>query len=305
MPDLPDPVRLPIVTVLGGGIAGLTAAHELVERGFQVQVAESRPSSLEENCCEIGGLAANLFTRIRAPVGDLHKKLSDEDLKRANRFRDCAPMEASSRRFPMLPTIRFDKFVHYLATLPDKQMRPPDYDQAPRTTREPPPSVVIPTAWQDYWDEYGAYSNRKLGDVLETIRQAAQEYMQQYIPALAKRLALGTAPNDEEWAAGHYTTVSPQDPAAGRRFVAREILVVQIVGYTDTDGTAEQNDRKFMGHRGPRQPDRFERQAAAGPANLAVGGHAGHRAAGFGQSSLRSSYARGPESLQSRRVQDR
>src|SRR5688572_33208970 len=30
----------PIVTIFGGGIAGLTAAHELVERGFYVQLIE-------------------------------------------------------------------------------------------------------------------------------------------------------------------------------------------------------------------------------------------------------------------------
>src|SRR3954451_16961305 len=32
----------PTVAVLGGGVAGLTAAHELVERGFGVDVYESR-----------------------------------------------------------------------------------------------------------------------------------------------------------------------------------------------------------------------------------------------------------------------
>jgi uncharacterized protein with NAD-binding domain and iron-sulfur cluster len=33
----------PSVIVIGGGVAGLTAAHELVERGFKVDVYESRP----------------------------------------------------------------------------------------------------------------------------------------------------------------------------------------------------------------------------------------------------------------------
>lgn len=32
------------IAVLGGGVAGLTAAHELVERGFDVEVIEARPS---------------------------------------------------------------------------------------------------------------------------------------------------------------------------------------------------------------------------------------------------------------------
>src|SRR3954462_12163722 len=34
---------MPKVMVLGGGVAGLTAAHELVERGYQVVVYEERP----------------------------------------------------------------------------------------------------------------------------------------------------------------------------------------------------------------------------------------------------------------------
>ena len=32
----------PTVAVLGGGVAGLSAAHELVERGFDVRVYEAR-----------------------------------------------------------------------------------------------------------------------------------------------------------------------------------------------------------------------------------------------------------------------
>jgi uncharacterized protein with NAD-binding domain and iron-sulfur cluster len=45
------------VAVLGGGVAGLSAAHELVERGFQVEVYEARDS--------FGGKAQSL--RVRQP----------------------------------------------------------------------------------------------------------------------------------------------------------------------------------------------------------------------------------------------
>ncbi|MFK7999098.1 MAG: FAD-dependent oxidoreductase, partial [Polyangiales bacterium] len=31
------------VAILGGGVAGMTAAHELVERGFTVRVFEAKP----------------------------------------------------------------------------------------------------------------------------------------------------------------------------------------------------------------------------------------------------------------------
>lgn len=33
---------MPNVIVMGGGVAGLTAAHELAERGFEVHVHEAR-----------------------------------------------------------------------------------------------------------------------------------------------------------------------------------------------------------------------------------------------------------------------
>ncbi|HJR92349.1 MAG TPA: FAD-dependent oxidoreductase, partial [Acidimicrobiia bacterium] len=33
----------PKVAVLGGGVAGMSAAHELVERGFRVAVFEKQP----------------------------------------------------------------------------------------------------------------------------------------------------------------------------------------------------------------------------------------------------------------------
>ena len=33
---------MPNVTVIGGGVAGLTVAHELAERGFEVHVYEAR-----------------------------------------------------------------------------------------------------------------------------------------------------------------------------------------------------------------------------------------------------------------------
>ena len=32
------------VIILGGGVAGMSAAHELIERGFEVEVYERNPS---------------------------------------------------------------------------------------------------------------------------------------------------------------------------------------------------------------------------------------------------------------------
>src|SRR3954447_10822204 len=102
--------ELPMVTVLGGGIAGLTVAHELVERGFPVQVVEERVSTLEEYCCDVGGLAANQFARVRAPLEAVHGKrrlaqLSQADWNSLRQFRVCNGIERTNRRYPLLQSI--------------------------------------------------------------------------------------------------------------------------------------------------------------------------------------------------------
>jgi hypothetical protein len=61
------------VAVFGAGIAGLTAAHELVERGFQVEVYEKVPPSvvdLASGCsvaCAVGGMARTQWSRVERP----------------------------------------------------------------------------------------------------------------------------------------------------------------------------------------------------------------------------------------------
>ena len=46
-----------VVTILGAGIAGLTAAHELIERGFDVQVIERNPGDPSLDRPDVGGVA--------------------------------------------------------------------------------------------------------------------------------------------------------------------------------------------------------------------------------------------------------
>ncbi|MBV9357134.1 MAG: NAD(P)-binding protein, partial [Chloroflexi bacterium] len=55
------------VAILGGGVAGMSAAHELVERGFDVEVFELHPIP--------GGKARSLAVPLRtsfANVGSVH-----------------------------------------------------------------------------------------------------------------------------------------------------------------------------------------------------------------------------------------
>jgi hypothetical protein len=67
----------PIVTIFGAGIAGLTAAHELVERGFYVQVVEKVNDPYQPGSPIVGGMAANQPARARPNMIDAHESLSD------------------------------------------------------------------------------------------------------------------------------------------------------------------------------------------------------------------------------------
>jgi len=69
----------PIVTIFGAGVTGLTLAHELVERGFGVQVVEARPDPDDEYSCEVGGLAANQVGRVPAEIERVHPYLFKEE----------------------------------------------------------------------------------------------------------------------------------------------------------------------------------------------------------------------------------
>jgi hypothetical protein len=74
----PSPANTPLVTVIGGGIAGLTAAHELTERGFDVQVVESAESFEHPGQVDVGGLARSQYGRIKSPIHELHKELLEK-----------------------------------------------------------------------------------------------------------------------------------------------------------------------------------------------------------------------------------
>ena len=116
--DDPD-YRAPLVTIFGAGIAGLTVAHELVERGFHVQVVEPQESQFEEYECEVGGMAANQFSRVPAPLTEVHPSLPDvprgelDRLRQIRRFYERSDeFERAQPRFPIRQRLRFNKKIH-------------------------------------------------------------------------------------------------------------------------------------------------------------------------------------------------
>jgi hypothetical protein len=90
----------PTVTIFGAGVAGLTAAHELIERGFNVNVVEPSKSPTEEYACQVGGVAANQLGRVKI----------EQRSGKAERFDGSTLlMQPVQRRFPITPKIQFDK----------------------------------------------------------------------------------------------------------------------------------------------------------------------------------------------------
>lgn len=71
--------RKPLVTVFGAGVTGLSAAHELIERGFRVQVVEPTPDPRSEYGVRVGGIAANQYGAVPAELERLHPYLFPEE----------------------------------------------------------------------------------------------------------------------------------------------------------------------------------------------------------------------------------
>jgi hypothetical protein len=71
IPDVPPAKR---VVVIGGGVAGLTAAHELVERGYEVEVVEAKldmQAALGATVPLLGGMARTSWARIPQPASQV------------------------------------------------------------------------------------------------------------------------------------------------------------------------------------------------------------------------------------------
>ena len=120
-----EPPFGPVVTIFGAGIAGLSAAHELVERGFLVQVVEPRESILDEGCCDVGGVAATQWSF-----------LSDPSLRygHASKLMSTPPgggvTAASTGFFPLTPAPSLPYRIYFrLWQNPQQEWRPSRYNK--------------------------------------------------------------------------------------------------------------------------------------------------------------------------------
>lgn len=67
MAETTAPTGQPIAWIFGAGITGLTAAHELVERGFEVYVVEPADDPWEPDLPAVGGVARTQWATIPTP----------------------------------------------------------------------------------------------------------------------------------------------------------------------------------------------------------------------------------------------
>ena len=128
--------RHPTVAVLGGGIAGLTAAQELAERGFVVTVYESRqdertglgsPPAGTYPPVKLGGLAASQYSTVGSRDG------SQAELRPfpGRRGQPCAPRRAVAGEHG------FRFFPAFYLHIWDLFQRIPVYQQTPTTDGAP------------------------------------------------------------------------------------------------------------------------------------------------------------------------
>jgi uncharacterized protein with NAD-binding domain and iron-sulfur cluster len=95
LPEAPN-----CVTIFGAGIAGLTAAHELVERGFHVQVWEKVSDERHpDRGCDVGGLARTQWGAIEWPDERRVDMLEDPEDKRGWAARRTAGVAFVPERF--------------------------------------------------------------------------------------------------------------------------------------------------------------------------------------------------------------
>jgi len=222
----PNLYDLPVVTIFGGGIAGLSTAHELIERGFDVQLVEAVESKFGEYDCDVGGLAANQYSRVPASTKELHgpllKGYTGEERACLKALR-AAKLFQAQPRFPLLETIRFDREAH---GLPKPKAKRGALKKANYQVSGLEPDQAPPAKWTDYWDDFGTLNATKLTRVLEQLRDAYDHYLREFRDKIVQISNIG-------WT--QFINEQHSDMAI------REVLFVRITAYTNTDGTAEGN----------------------------------------------------------------
>ena len=219
----------PIVTIFGAGIAGLSAAHELIERGFSVQVVESSARPDEEYSVEVGGMASNQFGRVPENPDVLHGPEPTGNEEKLTRYRDqiervlllrSARMRRVQRRYATPWRILFERPTQHDAEDPHAEKM----DSSGAIAEERANSAAHPLRL-DKKDDWGVKNRTKLVSAWETFKEAYLRYREDVMQlSIASQWEAETDLDDD--------------------FMAREILCVEIRGHTDGDGEEGANRRR-------------------------------------------------------------
>lgn len=162
---------LPVATVFGAGIAGLTAAHELAARGFRVVVVE--PATRERGAVQVGGLARSQWCfvdpeRFRRPPEERVIRRVEVSSERDPNAKVRIPGEHGYRFFPSFYRHLFDtmKRTPLLPARPDSpqalghfptafdQLEPTQQQVFARRKRSVPLSRARPRTLEAFRQEY-------------------------------------------------------------------------------------------------------------------------------------------------------
>lgn len=208
-----DKKRPPLVTIFGAGITGLSAAHELAERGFQVQIVEPEADPFEEYHCKIGGMAANQLSRVSSSFADTIDNYIKQYFANINRFDTDNYSESQSI---IINPYLTEEFLSFQNTRENKML--PIQERFLVNQRIIFNIDSDNANWINYID-YNNNSNKyKLGLILDQLRLAFHTYINDQ----EKLFRVIGEERSENW----YLNTS----------ILREILSVRVIGYTDGYG---------------------------------------------------------------------
>lgn len=138
------------VVVVGAGVAGMACAHELVERGFEVEVVEMAADPYDATAPCIGGMARTSWGRVPPPLDQVPVRFVGTDVRPAVTGSPHAWLPIVPDRSPLAIRVPLDALVTSRADAP------------PGTLQEARDEIAAFVAALDAQDTLSVLASRKL-----------------------------------------------------------------------------------------------------------------------------------------------